>query len=341
MRNEIVDKLFESRRKKILFENNDVEDMPLDDEGGILEEPESNDAILEDEKVIPLSSKSTDELRMIAVNLGADVKKLYGTSKQSLILIINKLQKQKGIKESVDTAMPDNSVNTSGPRDVEVAEACTCGSWVVKYENGTWVCDNCGREMTDKIHLKESRKAIYSFGRGEGSPVYDIVVQNPGESDRDFERRTYKKYLDDMHKKESPSDSRNVYMKYVKESEDPLTQADKDRKKGQKLIRSEAHPVSTAKKPGLDAAIAEAVKRKSLMEVNEPYYTERELIQHLRNMKEKETYIRTTHVKAGWDDVQFAAGRAGYSVSLVNDKSLLSKLGLSGSFSEFYYFKKM
>lgn len=278
MRNEIVDKLFESRRKKILFENNDVEDMPLDDEGGIVEEPESNDAILEDEKVIPLSSKSTDELRMIAVNLGADVKKLYGTSKQSLILIINKLQKQKGIKESVDTEMPDNSVNTSGPCDVEVAEACTCGSWVVKYENGTWVCDNCGREMTDKIHLKES--------------------------------------------------------------EDPLTQADKDRKKGQKLIRSEAHPVSTAKKPGLDAAIAEAVKRKSLMEVNEPYYTERELIQHLRNMKDKETYIRTTHVKAGWDDVQFAAGRAGYSVSCVNDKSLLSKLGLSGSFSEFYYFKK-
>ena len=279
MRNEIVDKLFESRRKKILFENNDVEDMPLDDEGGIVEEPESNDAILEDEKVIPLSSKSTDELRMIAVNLGADVKKLYGTSKQSLILIINKLQKQKGIKESVDTEMPDNSVNTSGPRDVEVAEACTCGSWVVKYENGTWVCDNCGREMTDKIHLKES--------------------------------------------------------------EDPLMKADKKRKKGQRLIRSEAHPVNTANKPNLDAAIAEAVKRKSLMEVNEPYYTERELIQHLRNMKDKETYIRTTHVKAGWDDVQFAAGRAGYSVSLVNDKSLLSKLGLSGSFSEFYYFKKM
>lgn len=40
-----------------------------------------------------LSKMNTNELRDLAVSLGADKKKLYGTSKQSLIAIINKLRK--------------------------------------------------------------------------------------------------------------------------------------------------------------------------------------------------------------------------------------------------------
>jgi len=41
-----------------------------------------------------LSKKNTNELREIAVAAGADRKKLYGTSKQALIIIINNLKKE-------------------------------------------------------------------------------------------------------------------------------------------------------------------------------------------------------------------------------------------------------
>ncbi len=40
-----------------------------------------------------LSKMNANELRKLAVSLGADEKKLYGTSKQSLIVIINSLEK--------------------------------------------------------------------------------------------------------------------------------------------------------------------------------------------------------------------------------------------------------
>ena len=40
-----------------------------------------------------LSKMNTNELRDLAVSLGADRKKLYGTSKQALILIIGDLER--------------------------------------------------------------------------------------------------------------------------------------------------------------------------------------------------------------------------------------------------------
>lgn len=40
-----------------------------------------------------LSKMNTNELRDLAVSLGADRKKLYGTSRQSLIVIISSLEK--------------------------------------------------------------------------------------------------------------------------------------------------------------------------------------------------------------------------------------------------------
>ena len=43
---------------------------------------------------VSLSKMNTNQLREIAVSMGADRKKLYGTSKQALILIIHKLQKE-------------------------------------------------------------------------------------------------------------------------------------------------------------------------------------------------------------------------------------------------------
>lgn len=42
-----------------------------------------------------LSKMNTNELRELAVSLGADRKKLYGTSKQTIILMIHKLEAAK------------------------------------------------------------------------------------------------------------------------------------------------------------------------------------------------------------------------------------------------------
>ena len=41
-----------------------------------------------------LSKLNTNELRELAVSLGADRKRLYGTSKQSLIIIIGQMEKE-------------------------------------------------------------------------------------------------------------------------------------------------------------------------------------------------------------------------------------------------------
>ena len=41
-----------------------------------------------------LSKMNTNQLRELAVSLGADRKRLYGTSKQALILTVQKLQKE-------------------------------------------------------------------------------------------------------------------------------------------------------------------------------------------------------------------------------------------------------
>lgn len=41
----------------------------------------------------PISKMNTNELRDLAVQLGADRKRLYGTSRQALIIIISQLSK--------------------------------------------------------------------------------------------------------------------------------------------------------------------------------------------------------------------------------------------------------
>lgn len=41
-----------------------------------------------------LSKMNTNQLREMAVSLGADRNKLYGTSKQALMLTVQKLQKE-------------------------------------------------------------------------------------------------------------------------------------------------------------------------------------------------------------------------------------------------------
>lgn len=46
----------------------------------------------------PLSKMNIIELRNLAVRLGADKNKLYGTSKQEMMIIINDLRNKKGAR---------------------------------------------------------------------------------------------------------------------------------------------------------------------------------------------------------------------------------------------------
>lgn len=46
-------------------------------------------------KTMKTSKMNVNELRELAVSLGADRKKLYGASRQSLIVIIDKLRMEK------------------------------------------------------------------------------------------------------------------------------------------------------------------------------------------------------------------------------------------------------
>lgn len=67
-----------------------------------------------------LSRMNTNELRDLAVELGADRKKLYGTSKQSLILTIDRLRKEAASKENYIIVDENDNVMFGGQHYTEV-----------------------------------------------------------------------------------------------------------------------------------------------------------------------------------------------------------------------------
>lgn len=67
-----------------------------------------------------LSKMNTNELRDLAVELGADRKKLYGTSKQSLILTIDGLRKEAVSKENYIIVDENDNVMFGGQHYTEV-----------------------------------------------------------------------------------------------------------------------------------------------------------------------------------------------------------------------------
>ena len=72
-----------------------------------------------------LSRMNTNELRDLAVELGADRKKLYGTSKQSLILTIDRLRKEAASKENYIIVDENDNVMFGGQR-LELIKSGTC-----------------------------------------------------------------------------------------------------------------------------------------------------------------------------------------------------------------------
>lgn len=96
----------------------------------------------------------------------------------------------------------------------------------------------------------------------------------------------------------------------IKESTNPLTLADKSRPKDKKLIRSEAHPISTLLKPNISESIRKAFKR-SMKESNEEdiaFYKLKEL--------EGEFWTRLPELKEDIEDL-------GYTVDEINQEYLV------------------
>ncbi len=93
----------------------------------------------------------------------------------------------------------------------------------------------------------------------------------------------------------------------IRESNDPLTLADKSRPKGKNLIRSEAHPTSTVLRPPISESIRKAFKR-SMKESNEEdiaFYKLKEL--------EGEFWTRLPELKEDIEDL-------GYTVDEINQE---------------------
>ena len=93
----------------------------------------------------------------------------------------------------------------------------------------------------------------------------------------------------------------------IKESMDPLTLADKSRPKGKKMIRSEAHPVSTVIKPAISESIRKAFKS-NLKEGNDEY-----IIFYKLKELEGEFWTRLSELK---EDIE----ELGYSVDEINSE---------------------
>lgn len=95
----------------------------------------------------PLSKMNMNELRQIYVDLGGDIKRTYGTSKQAMILKIDELKRAKKQNESKDSI-------SSVDRAIKACDRFTVwesddGDIYVSYENGTYVLYVDGRPQAD------------------------------------------------------------------------------------------------------------------------------------------------------------------------------------------------
>lgn len=130
-------------------------------------------------------------------------------------------------------------------------------------------------ELEDMETLKEGKYIAKSV---EMTPKYFRVVAYDKEYKEEFVQewlageKTVRSFLKDTAYEKSPAIIKQC-KSILGESVDCTTE-DKKRKKGERLIRSEPHDMSTATRPNLDAAIAEALKMKikeSKILVDNPY----------------------------------------------------------------------
>lgn len=116
-----------------------------------------------------LHEMNTNELRDLAVSLGADKNKLYGTSKQALIVIIDKLKREKSNDmRTVDEVV---TVNESDFVSSHVKNPKGYGHWIfgIGSKNmGDWFETTGTYAESKKRAIEEAKKkgktTIYTMG---------------------------------------------------------------------------------------------------------------------------------------------------------------------------------
>lgn len=126
-----------------------------------------------DEK--PLSKMDVNELRDLAVSLGADKSKLYGTSKQALIVIIDKLKRQ-GTNDAANGSVEYYYEMMKGKSKPEVEKTGA--------HDSASTLDKAIRMCDEQIRLVKtiSKKNGYAIHIVEGGYGERIVLTFPNES---------------------------------------------------------------------------------------------------------------------------------------------------------------
>lgn len=175
----------------------------------------------------------------------------------------------------------DSGKTTNGITDlaladlvVDMEEKCVCGSEEFVTEGKNLVCDKCGRIIKESIIAESKLYDIrYQYDGDELSDYAanimvvadspDTALQLAKENEPEGRHFSIDTTYDSVeeYKKKYPESNKKI----VQEGNDHLTTADAARPKGKRLIRSEAHPMSTT----IQDSIRNAFSKKKLREESE------------------------------------------------------------------------
>ena len=98
----------------------------------------------------------------------------------------------------------------------------------------------------------------------------------------------------------------------IRENEDPLTKLDKSRPKGKRMIRSEAHPMSTSVKPSISETIRDIFKKSNTLNEEEDYEDEEDEEEEdsdafalLKSKLDREFWTRLPELKEDIEDLGY------------------------------------
>ena len=223
-----------------------------------------------------------------------------------------------------------NGLTTNGITDLALLDTvkhveesvCICGSKEFITEDSEIICDKCGRGIRESKSVNES-KAYNVRYQYDGDALSDyatnvIIVAESPESALSIAKE---KLPDGRHfeidgEYNSVEEFKSKYPKsnydIIDESTDTLTLADKSRPKGKRLIRSEAHPISTAtasadivesegsSKLSIEDSIRKAFSKKKTINESGEYDLEK-----LRNKLEGEFWTRLPELVEDIEDLGY------------------------------------
>lgn len=115
-----------------------------------------------------------DELRDVAVELGADRKTLYGTSKQAIIIIIHKLEKN--TEATTTTKKPRAKKSTKATKKATTPTTVTV---VLKAFTGMKIAIYTGTLQDSTITITTKNGKVMEFNTDGTQKVTDNRANNP------------------------------------------------------------------------------------------------------------------------------------------------------------------